>query len=86
MNGGIYDFMENLYDHWILFWYCRFIKTNENISIFQRYVRLIVANNVEEWGAQVLLIINWKISKCWSIHFWNILVLKSLNTNDNQSC
>lgn len=86
MNGGINNFMENLYDHWILFWYCRFIKTNENISIFQPYVRLIVTNNVEQWGAQVLLSINWKTSKCWYIYFWNILALKSLDTNDNQSC
>jgi hypothetical protein len=86
MNGGINDLTENLYDHWILFWYCKFIFKNENMSIFQPYVKLIITNNVEQWGAQVLLSINWKISKCWYIYFWNILVLKSLNTNDNQSC
>ncbi len=65
MNGGIYDLMENLYDHWVFFWFCKFIFYNANMSVFQPYVRLTVANNVEQWGDQVFLSINWKISKCW---------------------
>jgi hypothetical protein len=59
------------------------MKIYQYSNVMLYWLLLII---VEQWGAQVLLSINWKISKCWSIYFWNIHVLKSLNTNDNQSC
>jgi hypothetical protein len=46
--------MKILYDCGILFWYCRIQKTNENISIFQPYVNLIVIDSVEQGEARVI--------------------------------
>ncbi len=42
-NESENDFVENLYDHGIFFWYWRIKETNENIIIFQPYVSLIVS-------------------------------------------
>jgi hypothetical protein len=51
INGSGNDFMENLYDHGILFWYCRNQGTNEYILIFQPHMlvwlSLVVQSSVE---------------------------------------
>jgi hypothetical protein len=41
-----YEINENLYDHGILFWYCKNQGTYENRLIFWTYVRLAIADNV----------------------------------------
>jgi hypothetical protein len=48
-----YEINENLYEHGILFWYCKIQGTNENRLIFWTYVRLVIADNVEpKFGMQ----------------------------------
>jgi hypothetical protein len=54
INGSEDDFMKKLYDHGTLIW-CHMIQgTNETRLIFWAYVSVIVSNNVEQHGAQVV--------------------------------
>jgi hypothetical protein len=54
INGSENDFMKKLYDHGTLFWCCKIQGTNETRLIFWAYVSVIVTNNVEQHGAQVV--------------------------------
>jgi hypothetical protein len=54
-----YEISENLYDHGMLFWYCKIQGTYENRLIFWTSVRLIIADNVEpKFGKQSIVIDN----------------------------
>ncbi len=46
-NGSGNDFMENLYGHEILIWYCRLQGKIDNILIFWLYVKLIIVCNIK---------------------------------------
>jgi hypothetical protein len=47
VHGSGNDFVENLYGHEILIWYCRLQWKIDNILIFWLYVKLIVVWNMK---------------------------------------
>jgi hypothetical protein len=53
INESANDFVENLYDLGILFWYCRIQGTNENVSVFWPSVDSIIICSAEHHRAQV---------------------------------
>jgi hypothetical protein len=54
INGSENDFMKQLYVRGTLFWCCMIQGTNQTRLIFWAYVSVIVTNNVEQHGAQVV--------------------------------
>ncbi len=47
VNGNGNNFVENLYGHEILIWYCRLQGKTDNILKFWLYVKLIIVCNMK---------------------------------------